>query len=71
VGISDLLREKTEGGKLSLGRIAFLVLFAAALYLWLVEKRDLYPHMWGMMQVLLAYNFGKKIIPAAKEIFGK
>ena len=62
MSLKDLICESTEGGKLSLGRVTFLILLAIAIVSW-IQAKEIPSTLRDMLGILMAYNFGKKVAP--------
>lgn len=77
---SGLFMEKTDSGKLSLGRVSFWLAFIPALLIWIngdgaikdgTALQDITPNHLTILTYLMVYNFGKKLTGAAKDFLRK
>lgn len=53
---------------LSLGRLAFWIVFIAALYMWLVKEAPLPNNMYEFLVLIVGYNFSKKLTGPVGEL---
>jgi hypothetical protein len=72
-GGSLVCGENGQGAFVSLGRLAFLILFGLAFWMWApflggAEGKGLPGDMFSMLLTLAGYNLGSKMVQTTKEI---
>lgn len=78
----SLIMEKDPKGDwvMSIGRVSWWLALMPAMYIWLrsgglleggVSVRDIAPNHLTVLLTLAAYNFGKKVVDTAENIWGK
>jgi len=79
--LGSLVMEKDDGiYTLSTGKVAFWLAFIPALYIWVsghgilengIATKDISENHLKVLMVLITYNFGKKMVGAMNNIWGK
>jgi len=59
---------KEDVWHLSLGRMAFWIIFSSSLYLWLYKEAPLPANMYEFLVLIIGYNFSKKLTGPIGEL---